>query len=118
MTVCIWLQVLTITLVKYLLVAVFSVEDTPVQALFFHDNPLESFAPMVILDIISVLIPTFLLFSWAHGVEVVPLLDVAEVTYLLPPLHFPASPEDLIPHHAQQLQKRPEDLCDMFTRVL
>src|SRR5882724_4334306 len=54
----------------------------------------------------------------AHGVEAVLLLDIAEATYLLPPLDVPASNEDLIAHHAQQLQKRPEDLCEMSGRVL
>jgi len=54
----------------------------------------------------------------AHGVEAVLPLDIAEATYLLPPLHVPTSTEDLIVHHAQQLQKRPEDLREMSARVL
>src|SRR5882724_5290789 len=54
----------------------------------------------------------------AHGVEAVLLLDIAEATYLLPPLYVPASTEDLIAHRAQQLQKRPEDLREMSARVL
>jgi len=54
----------------------------------------------------------------AHGVEAVFPLDIAEATYLLPPLNVPASTEDLIAHHAQQLQKRPEDLREMSARVL
>src|SRR5882724_5827057 len=54
----------------------------------------------------------------AHGVEAVLPLDIGEATYLLPPLDFPASTEDLIVHCAQQLQKRPEDLCEMSARVL
>src|SRR5882724_11696592 len=54
----------------------------------------------------------------AHGVEVVLPLDIVEATYLLPPLDVPASTEDLIVHHAQQLQKRPEDLHEMSARVL
>jgi len=54
----------------------------------------------------------------AHGVEAVLPLDIAEATYLLPPLDVPTSTEDLIAHHAQQLQKRPEDLPEMSARVL
>src|SRR5882724_6770218 len=54
----------------------------------------------------------------AHGVEAVLPLDIVEATYLLPPLDVPASTEDLIAHHAQQLQKRPEDLHEMSARVL
>jgi len=54
----------------------------------------------------------------AHGVEAVLPLNIAEATYLLPPLDVPTSTEDLIAHHAQQLQKRPEDLCEMSARVL
>ena len=50
--------------------------------------------------------------------EVVLPLDIAEATYLLPPLDMPVSTEDLISHHAKQLQKRPKDLCDMSARVL
>src|SRR5882724_6990915 len=54
----------------------------------------------------------------AHGVEVVLPLDIAEATYLLPPLDVPASTEDFIAHCAQQLHKRPEDLREMLARVL
>src|SRR5882724_1527616 len=54
----------------------------------------------------------------AHGVEAVLPLDIAEATYLLPPLNVPASTKDLIAHHTQQLQKRPEDLHEMSARVL
>src|SRR5882724_3072403 len=54
----------------------------------------------------------------AHSVEAVLLLDIAEATYLLPPLDVPASTEDHIVHHAQQLQKRPEDLRELSARVL
>ena len=54
----------------------------------------------------------------AHSVEVVLPLDIAEATYLLPPLDIPASTKDLIAHCAQQLQKRPEDLHEMLARVL
>ena len=54
----------------------------------------------------------------AHGVEAVLPLDIVEATYLLPPLDVPTTTEDLIAHHAQQLQKRPEDLREMSARVL
>jgi len=54
----------------------------------------------------------------AHGVEVVPPLDIVEAIYLLPPLNVPTSTEDLIAHHAQQLQKTLEDIHDMSARVL
>ena len=58
------------------------------------------------------------LFFMAHGIEVVLPLDIAEATYLLPPLNAPASMEDLIVYHTQQLQKCPEDLLEMSARVL
>src|SRR5882724_4144223 len=54
----------------------------------------------------------------AHGIEAVLLLDIAEDTYLLPPLNAPASTEDLIAYHTQQLQKCPEDLLEISARVL
>src|SRR5882724_901001 len=54
----------------------------------------------------------------AHGVEVVLPLDLSEATYLLPPLEVPSSTEDLIAHHAQQLQRKLEDIRDMLDRVL
>ena len=54
----------------------------------------------------------------AHIVEVVLPLDIAEATYLLLPLDVPTSTEDLIACCAKQLQKRPEDLCEMLARVL
>ena len=54
----------------------------------------------------------------AHSVEAVLPLDIAEATYLLPPLDVPTSTQDLIAQCAQQPQKRPEDLHDMLTRVL
>src|SRR5882724_3534736 len=47
-----------------------------------------------------------------------PATDIVEATYLLPPLDVPVSTEDLIVHHAQQLQKRPEDVHEMSARVL
>src|SRR5882724_8816355 len=53
-----------------------------------------------------------------HSVEAVLLLDIAEATYLLPSLEIPVSTEDLIVHHAQQLQRSPNNLCDMSARVL
>jgi len=57
-------------------------------------------------------------FFMAHGVEVVLPFDIAEATYLLPPLDAPASTKDLIAHHAQQLLKWWEDLHDMADQVL
>src|SRR5882724_6615427 len=47
-----------------------------------------------------------------------PATDIVEATYLLPPLDVPTSTEDLIVHHAQQLQKRPEDVHEKSARVL
>src|SRR5882672_129859 len=57
-------------------------------------------------------------FFMAHGVEAVLPFDIAEATYLLPPPDVPSSTEDLNAHHAQQLQKHPEDLREMSARVL
>src|SRR5882724_10358180 len=57
-------------------------------------------------------------FFMAHGIEAVLLLDIAEATYLLPPLNTPASTEDLIVYCTQQLQKCSEDLLEMLARVL
>src|SRR5882724_1206950 len=57
-------------------------------------------------------------FFMAHGVEAVLPFDIAEATYLLPPLDTPTSTEDLIAHCAQQLLKWPEDLHDMADWVL
>jgi len=56
--------------------------------------------------------------SYAHGIEAVLPLDIAEVTYLLLLLNAPASTEDLIAYHTQQLQKCSEDLLEMSARVL
>ena len=44
--------------------------------------------------------------------------DIAEATYLLPPLDLPTSTETLIAYRATQLLKHPEDLCDMATHIL
>jgi len=57
-------------------------------------------------------------FFMAHGMEAVLPFDIAEATYLLPPLEVPASTKTLIAHRAKQLLKRPEDLCDMSSQVL
>jgi len=57
-------------------------------------------------------------FFMAYGVKAVLPLDIVEATYLLPLLNTPASTEDLIVYHAQQLQKFPEDLLDILARVL
>src|SRR6266481_9702144 len=56
-------------------------------------------------------------FFMAHGVEAVLPFDIAEATYLLPPLDVPASTETLIAHHTLQLLKHPEDLRDMASWV-
>src|SRR5882724_7012473 len=57
-------------------------------------------------------------FFMAHGIEAVLPLDIAEATYRLPHLNAPASMEDLIAYHTQQLQKCLEDLLEMSARVL
>src|SRR5882724_13414816 len=57
-------------------------------------------------------------FFMAHGIEAVLPLDIAEVTYLLPPLNAPTSTEDLIAYCTQQLQKHTEDLLEMSARVM
>ena len=54
----------------------------------------------------------------AHGVGAVFPFDIAEATYLLPPLDVPALTESLIAHCAQQLLKHLEDLCNMADWVL
>ena len=56
-------------------------------------------------------------FFIAHGVEAVLPFDIAEATYLLPPVEVPTSTESLIACHTLQLLKRPEDLRDMADRV-
>jgi len=56
-------------------------------------------------------------FFKGHGIVDL-LLDIAEATYLLPPLIAPTSTEDLIVYCAQQLQKHLEDLLEMSARVL
>jgi hypothetical protein len=45
-----------------------------------------------------------------HGVEPIMPMDLAEATYLLPPLQPRLLTEDLIAVRARQLQRRPEDL--------
>ena len=57
-------------------------------------------------------------FFMTHGVEAVLPFDIAEATYLLPPLDTPALTKDLIAHCAQQLLKWLEDLHDMADQVL
>ena len=57
-------------------------------------------------------------FFMAHGVEAVLPFDIAEATYLFPPLDTPASTEDLIAHCVKQLLKWPKDLRDMEDWVL
>jgi len=57
-------------------------------------------------------------FFLAHGIEAVLPFDVAEATYLLPPIEIPASTESLIAYRVKQLQKHPEELRDMPAQVL
>ena len=54
----------------------------------------------------------------AHGVEPSFPFDLAEATYLVPPLDAPMSTEDLLAIRARQLQKRAEDLEEIKERVL
>src|SRR6266481_9223895 len=56
-------------------------------------------------------------FFMAHGVEAVLPFNIAEATYLLPPLDVPASTKTLIAHCTLQLLKHPEDLRDMASQV-
>ncbi|KAL5477002.1 hypothetical protein ACEPAI_3188 [Sanghuangporus weigelae] len=53
----------------------------------------------------------------AHGVEAVLPFDLAEATYLAPPLDSPVSTSELIVIRAKQLQKRPEEL-DRIARLV
>ena len=57
-------------------------------------------------------------FFMAHGVEAVLPFDIAEATYLLPPLDLPTSTETLIAYRATQLLKCLEDLRDMASCIL
>jgi len=52
-----------------------------------------------------------------HGVEPVMPFDLAEATYLVPPMQPTMSTTDLIAICARQLQKRPEDLLQIAERV-
>jgi transposase InsO family protein len=54
----------------------------------------------------------------AHGVEPLFPFDLAQATYLVPPLDAPVSTPDLLATRARQLQKRPEDLASIKERVL
>ncbi|KAF5355069.1 hypothetical protein D9756_005757 [Leucocoprinus leucothites] len=54
----------------------------------------------------------------AHGVEPLLPFDLAEATYLAPPLTKPLSTTDLIATRAIQLQKRPQDLARVKELVL
>jgi hypothetical protein len=54
----------------------------------------------------------------AHGVEPLLPFDLAEATYLAPPITKPLSTTDLIASRAIQLQKRPQDLAKVKELVL
>jgi hypothetical protein len=54
----------------------------------------------------------------AHGVEPLFPFDLAEATYLVPPLDSPMSTEDLIAIRARQLHKRQKDLDGIAARVM
>jgi hypothetical protein len=54
----------------------------------------------------------------AHGVEPLFPFDLAEATYLAPPLTKPIPTADLIAYRAIQLQKRPQDLASVKEAVL
>jgi len=49
-------------------------------------------------------------YRMAHGVDALLPFDLAEATYLAPPMKPNISTEDLVAMRAQMLQKRPEDL--------
>lgn len=54
----------------------------------------------------------------AHGIEPLFPFDLAEATYLAPPLTKPIPSIDLIAYRAIQLQKRPQDLAEAKQRLL
>ena len=54
----------------------------------------------------------------AHGVDTLLPFDLAEVTYLAPPMKPNISTEDLVAMRAQMLQKRPEDLEQVKKEVI
>jgi hypothetical protein len=56
-------------------------------------------------------------FYVAHGIEPLFPFDLAEATYLVPPLGEPLSTSDLIAIRSRQLQKREEDLAQIGARV-
>ena len=53
----------------------------------------------------------------AHGVEPMFPFDLAEATYLVPPIDAPMSTDDMLAIRARQFQKRPEDLANIAHRV-
>ena len=54
-----------------------------------------------------------------HGIEPLFPFDLAEATFLIPvPNADPTSRSDLISWHARQLQKRVEDIDNIWERVL
>ena len=53
----------------------------------------------------------------AHGIEPTMPLDIAEATYLCPPLTSEVSTQELLVYRAWQLQKRPDDLNCIHGKV-
>ncbi|KZV91685.1 hypothetical protein EXIGLDRAFT_577678, partial [Exidia glandulosa HHB12029] len=56
-------------------------------------------------------------YHMAHGVEPVMLLDLAEATFLVPPVQSSLSTEELIALRTRQLERREEDLERVRERV-
>jgi len=56
-------------------------------------------------------------FQMAHGVPPVLPLDLADATWLAPPLSRTLSEEDLIAYRVRQLEKRPEDISELRGKV-
>ena len=54
----------------------------------------------------------------AHGVEPLFPFDIAEATYMTPPLDAPMTTEELLSVRARQLEKREEDLAAIADRLL
>ena len=71
MNVCVSLLDLVVTLAKSYLVLLFSVEDFHLSLFSFMTVPFESLLLMLIHDVFSLSIPTYLHFSWVGK----PILD-------------------------------------------
>lgn len=56
-------------------------------------------------------------FRIAHGIEPLLPFDLAEATYMLPPLDAPMSTIDLLATRARQLEKRRQDLATIAQRL-